>query len=757
MNSTAPNSEPLRSPLLRHRLLLLLPLLLLLLTTALWRLNISYDLAYFLPAPQSPAQQILVERLGQGPGAELIFMTLPGAPIEQVESLASTLRQQPLFASVWPDVESELVQLPEILRRNRLLLADLPEHRDAWERVLQQRLADISSAPEEDILALIAEDPALLATSALTSLELPLDLARLNNPEEPVLVLRSSAPAFDLNAQQHIATLLAATLQQAQLADAQIYGTGQYGVDLQRAVRSESMLFSSLAGLALTALVLWRFRGVLALLSAAAPLLLGATSGLLALSLFGGAVHGITLAFGFTLLGVAVDYPLHLLTHHQLQPGASTAQLWRTLRLGVISTLLAYATFLLSGTAGLMQLGLFASVGIGVAALTTGYLMHDFSAAPSAQHLGQLQQLRSRHLSHGPWLIAFAILLPSLSTFTLFNDDLSALTPVPSETLAADNALRKRLGTVDLRYLVAIREDNEEAVLQATESLAGTVSEAVERGWLDGYQSIAGLLPSQRSQQRRRTNLAEGFSSSGFRQAVAQTAFRLDAFEPFLASVNAEANREDWLSSQSYSSDPNLNDVIASHLYQDNDQWVSLIFLQGLADPQALAGLLATTPRATLVDLKQASVSLVSAYRTRLLGVLTLALLAVSLLLWLRTRNLRRAIWLLGTLLSAVGLATLGKLLVDGPLSLFDLMALALVAGLGLDYALFYSQDNNDRSNGRVTHQAVTICAVSSLLVFSILSLSSIPLLQGIGSTVAIGVASAYALAFLGRYENPTT
>ena len=80
-------------------------------------------------------------------------------------------------------------------------------------------------------------------------------------------------------------------------------------------------------------------------------------------------------------------------------------------------------------------------------------------------------------------------------------------------------------------------------------------------------------------------------------------------------------------------------------------------------------------------------------------------------------------------------------------------MALTLVAGLGLDYVLFYSRAQDSR-DARATSAAVFICALSSLLVFGILSLSSIPVLEGIGSTVFVGVLAAYLLARYGRYAN---
>jgi predicted exporter len=100
---------------------------------------------------------------------------------------------------------------------------------------------------------------------------------------------------------------------------------------------------------------------------------------------------------------------------------------------------------------------------------------------------------------------------------------------------------------------------------------------------------------------------------------------------------------------------------------------------------------------------------------------------------------------------AAVSLAAASSAAWQAGLSLFDLMALTLVAGLGLDYVLFYSREQDTRG-AQATASAVFICALSSLIVFGILSLSSIPVLRGIGTTVFMGVLAAYLLARFGRY-----
>jgi predicted exporter len=92
-------------------------------------------------------------------------------------------------------------------------------------------------------------------------------------------------------------------------------------------------------------------------------------------------------------------------------------------------------------------------------------------------------------------------------------------------------------------------------------------------------------------------------------------------------------------------------------------------------------------------------------------------------------------------------------------LSLFHLIALMLGAGLGLDYALFFEHAADDAQEQRRTLHAVVVCSLSTLMVFALLALSSIPVLRAIGLTVSLAVVSNFLLAVMvtrGQDDEPS-
>lgn len=735
-----------------RRTLLVLMLTCMLGGVAAVRLQMSYDLGAFLPPPATSAQTLLTQRLGQGPGAQLIFVELPGASLDEVLAIAAELRAHPLIRRVLPEaLQLNSAALPTVLWQHRLLLGALPDSTPAWLETLAQRTDDLMFAADDDTLALIAADPALLSITAIREFTAGAHLPNFEQDGVHYLMLEAAVPGFQLAEQTGLIADVRSTLSAQR--GARVLGSPVYAVDLQSEVRYEATLFSALAGLALLLLMIVRFRSVHRVIGVALPLAAGGVGGLFALTLIFTEIHGITLAFGFTLMGVAIDYPLHLYTHADRASEADNRNIWRVLRLGIASTLIAYGAFIFSGTPGLQQLGVFAFSGIAVAALTAAWLCAGQLPTTRADADGTAHRaaMTPQSLRWWPSIATFAAAGAVLYAIPVFNDNLANLTPVDPELLAADAQLRNQLGVADIRYLLSVRASSEEQALQATEQVTHTLSPLIEGGELSGVQSITEVLPSRRTQQARYEQLGAP-TLAQFREALSQSPLAPDAFAPFEQALLQQQQHADYLSSDELRRDAQLGGVVDNLLFADKEDWVSLVFLRGLTDAQALAALFSEQPHVELVDLKTTSEQMVSSYRANLTGVLLMALLLIALGLSTQVRP-HRAAWLLISTAAAVSCAAACSALWQGGLSLFDLMALTLVAGLGLDYVLFYSRERR-REDDQVTASAVRICALSSLIVFGILSLSSIPVLQGIGTTVAIGVAAAYTLARFGRYAN---
>ena len=166
--------------------------------------------------------------------------------------------------------------------------------------------------------------------------------------------------------------------------------------------------------------------------------------------------------------------------------------------------------------------------------------------------------------------------------------------------------------------------------------------------------------------------------------------------------------------------------------------------LRGLHDP-SLLGALAELPDGLAgvrwVD-KTAEVSrLLGRYRHAMTWLLVAAHAIVYGVLWWR---LRRLAWraALPTLI-ATGL-TLGILgWIGQPFQLFNVLALVLLLGIGVDYGIFLVEHDGDGS----AWLAVALGAASTWLSFGLLGLSSTPALRAFGLTLLFGIVLVWGLA----------
>ncbi|NUS37960.1 MAG: hypothetical protein HOQ02_02920, partial [Lysobacter sp.] len=326
-------------------------------------------------------------------------------------------------------------------------------------------------------------------------------------------------------------------------------------------------------------------------------------------------------------------------------------------------------------------------------------------------------------------------------------NDLSKLTPVPADAMAQDMRLRTALGAPDVRYVIVLQGRDTDAALQAGERLQPALDRLVAAHAIAGYDIASRYLPSAATQRARQARLPDAATlRAELAGAVAKSPFRADAFAPFLADV-ATARQAPPLGARDLDDTP-LAASVGGLLLPRGDHTTALVSLSGIDDVAAVARV-AQAHGGQLLDLKDASETLVGAYRERVLFALGIASLLLIATVWLALRSPHRMLRVLApmALTTLLILAALRGFGVE--LTLFHLVALILAAGLGLDYGLFFEHAGDDYGEQLRTLHAVIVCSITTLLVFFLLALSSIPVLRAIGSTVAIGVVGNFLLALL--------
>jgi predicted exporter len=738
------------------------------------QLKVGTDLRSFMPAPTTPDQKLLMDQVGEGPGSRLLLVAIDGgddaAKAALSRGLAAALRKEAAFTQV-VNGDFDLGMLDTRLMPYRFLLSPTLDTQaldeDYLADQLQQRLDDLGSPAATLLKGLLPRDP------TLETLKLAERWTPARSPEvregvwfssrgEALLLAQTRGAGFDPGAQDEAIGRLRAAF--AALPDSAgshltISGPGYFTVVVNAQTRDQADWIGRISTIGFIVLMLAAYRSVSSLLFGALPVATGALAGIAVMTLCFSEVHGITLAFGFTLLGVAQEYPIRLLSHRRAGESAvaSVKGLWPLLLTAIASACIAYLAFYASGVGGLKQLAVFTITGLLAAGFTTRYALpyllparaRDVADTPGlARFRGWLDALPRPRWLPIP-VAAAAVAMLAFAPGPFWQNDLSALTPLPRDLLMTDARLRGELGAPDVRYLLVVQAPTADGVLAASAKLEPRLREQVAAKTLDGFELPSIYLPDLATQRARQAKLPDRATlDAALDGALDGMPFRKDLFAPFVDDVET-ARGAPLLTPDVFARSP-LGQRLAAMLVPRGDHWVGLSALSGVHDASAIAAAVASAgANARLLDLKDASESLVAEYRTRILHALLAATLLLLVTITLALRSVRRAWHVLAPMTLATFLVLAVERVVGIPISLFHLVALILAAGLGLHYALFFERDTGDPAEQRRTLHATVVCVISALLVFGMLAWSSIPVLRAIGLTVSLGVAFHFCLSIL--------
>ncbi|MDR8399808.1 MULTISPECIES: MMPL family transporter [Paraburkholderia] len=525
---------------------------------------------------------------------------------------------------------------------------------------------------------------------------------------------------------------------------------------------------ASLCGIAL--LMMWVFRSPRLLLLGFVSTALGIVCALAVTMLIFGKLHLLTLVFGASLIGEAVDYSIQYFVVYlgaqrdwDARRGARAVR--PALSVALATSLLGYAILTWVPFPALKQIACFAIAGITTAFASVLWLLPALltrapKRSPQRVFAGAARVLAVWHRTIGgkrAWFVAALLLLLAIPGWLRLtsDDDIHLLIQRDPALVAQEDKVRAAVGVDNSAQFFVVRGETPELVLQRAEAL-GTKLDALNgtANKVGSYQSVAQFVPSAKQQNEDRALLAQHVfdDRAALRATLLQAGFKDEVADAWLAAYakpQAPLTVDTWLAapwSQPYKH-LWLGEVDAA-----TKAYAAVVIPQGvtLRNEPALIALAEGLPGVVFVD-KAASVSkLFGAYRVDSGWWLGGALALVLVLLMLRYR-MRGGVAVALPVLLAVGvtLAVFGYAHV--PLNLFNWLALMLVLGVGANYAVFLREGclRADADLGAVW-TGVLLSAATTLLSFGMLGMSAMPALKSFGATLALGIAVSVLLAPIG-------
>ena len=749
------------------------------------RAHVRTDMAFLLPGSPSAETRLVVEQLRTGPTANLVFIRISGAAPRVLagvsDRMVERLRSDDRFTFVANGRISIAPATLAWLRRYRYLLNPPISTTDfdvaALRRSLRSAIAAMATTAGLAAKDTLASDPTGRVLRVVRHLA-DRDGPRLRhgvwfarNGPGALIVARTAASGLEIGAQavaiEAIRTAFsgAITVQPGvRGAILEMSGSGVFAVAIRDRTKRELTVLSVAASLAVILLLLLAVRSIAVVGVFGVLLATSVGAGAVAVQLAFGEIHAITLTFGATLMGLAIDYPLHVLahTHGRASTAAAAEHVGPTLRLSAFTTAAAFLPFAFSSFPALAQLGVMSIVGLLVAAAISRWVLPlvlsggRALAIPTLLTTSVFERLAKPRAAFavGAILLLGAGIAATVLTRPVWQDDLTRLSPLPRQQIRLDQSIRSALGAPNPRLMVLLRGSSAEQVLRASEAASRHLAALRADGALRGFIAPSRYLPSAAEQVRRQGRLPDAdVLRRSLKAAQTGLPFRPDAFQPFVRDV--EAARRGPVADRASTRGTLIESRLDPLLFKVGDRWfglVPLVGIQGAADRIAASKPLRSIG-AKLIDLKAQADALARNYRIETLVLLGISGLLVIAALAVGRRRLSDVAAVFLPVLLSVGATGAVLVLTGAALSVFHLMSLFVVAGIGLDYALFLRQHrgSDDRDN---TRRSVLLCGLTTIAVYSILATSAMPILQGIGLTIAAGTGFVvvFASSFVGLW-----
>ncbi|GAB4062801.1 MMPL family transporter [Uliginosibacterium sediminicola] len=738
------------------------------------------DMSAFLPRNPDAEQRMLVEQLRDGTVARLMIIGIEGADAparhRSSRALAASLRASQAFITVQNGEAAMLERDRAFYFNNRYLLspAVTPERfsSEGLRSAISDSLDNLSGTTGMLLKSLLARDPTGETLNLIDDLQqqggprLAEGVWVSRDDSRALLLVQTRAAGSDTDglaeAMQIIETRFKSSRSDPALRMV-ITGAGVFSVHSRDEIKAECTRLAGLSTLFVIILLLSVYRSLRLLALGMLPVASGALVGVTAVSLGFGNVHGLTLGFGTTLIGEAVDYAIYYFVQarHGSSEAAGQRRFWRTVSIGVLTSICGFAALLVSGFPGLAQLGLYSIGGLLAAVLVTRYVLPALLPAKLAMRdirpLGarmarvaqQLVRLRGLLLA----LIIAAAALLLLRHGEIWNHSISALNPVPLAAQELDGQLRAELGAPDARFLLALNVADQQAALVAAEQLDPQLQKLVEQGLLAGYETPLRMLPSLATQSRRQAALPDAASlRSRLDSALQGLPLRADKLQGFIDDVAATRARAPLQRSDLDGTASAL--AFDAMVVQRSSGYSLLLPLRAPAagiDAAAVRQALGTAqmPGLLLIDLRDQAETLYQRYLNEAITLSAWGLLAVILVIALSLRSLPRLLRVMLPLAGSVVLVMAGLLLSGHSLSILHLIGLLLTVAIGSNYALFFDQSGAQDAPEmqQRTLVSLVLANLSTVVGFGLLGSSSVSVLAALGVTVGPGALLSLLLA----------
>lgn len=511
--------------------------------------------------------------------------------------------------------------------------------------------------------------------------------------------------------------------------------------DMQR------VLIFSLLGLLLVFMVLLRKLEAIWILSVPLCTLLCAT-GIYALTF--SVLSGIVLGFGAVLLGITLDFGVHvyLSLKEAKERRQALKRVFKPLLASALTSCSGFLVLYFSSIEGIRQLSFLAIAGIIIACFFALLILPFLLRCSYNVKFSNFSVYQG--ISPLIWIV-FLLLMAGAATLIEPALDLRSVGYFPEEIRQAESRVQNIWGRFKTGEMLVTSSNDLQKGLRQNDQLFFKIRELNET---PGLLSISPILPAKKTQEHNLRAWLDFWDldkqeklKTWLTNAGAGFGFSKDAFAPFIDTLatNYSADKISLKALQKIG----LTELTELFTSFNKDQVMVYTYPESeKTDEQGLHQAVNSLEHTYMISRLEMQKRIESQIKKNLLFYAVCGLLIIALFLLLIFRNIKDMFRAFLPPLSAV-LVLLGVLgLFAVKLNLFHVAAIPLIIGLGVDYGIFMLYWKRGQASSG-TPKAVFISALSTIMAFGALTTAKHPALHSLGLAVLTGTCAAAFCALL--------
>ncbi len=311
---------------------------------------------------------------------------------------------------------------------------------------------------------------------------------------------------------EHLNTIITELEVQMPGITAHLTGAPVIAVGNATQIKNDSIIAILFAVFSILALLLYSFRSIKELLYIAASIMFGWVFAMAAISLFNSQISMIVIGISSIFIGIAVNYPLHLIAHtrHLNDIRSSLKDIIPPLIVGNITTVGAFMCLVPLKSVALRDLGLFGSfMLIGTILFVILFLPQILTTGKQREHKERmlLPNLISFNFENKKWIIRALLLvtipLAYYSTQTKFDANMQSINYMTEEQREDFNELQATISSKQNTLFLVYEDTILDNALKESEKNRRYFDELQRNSAISQFSSITTFCPSIDEQEKR--------------------------------------------------------------------------------------------------------------------------------------------------------------------------------------------------------------------------------------------------------------